>query len=53
MASHGLVPVQKLRCMHPHVDIGTAVTPVFGAEMEGAVPGPSGRSRYHRVLAPN
>jgi len=56
MASHGLVPVQKLRRRKEvHVDIDTTVTPVFGAEMQGAVPGPNpqyhGRPSYHPILA--
>jgi len=56
MASHGLVSAQKLRRRKEvHVDIDTTVTPVFGLEMEGAVPGPNphyhGRPSYHPILA--
>jgi hypothetical protein len=38
-----------------HLDIDTTVTPVFGAEIEGALPGPNpkyhGRPSFHPVLA--
>lgn len=56
MVTQGLVPVRSLRRRQVvHLDIDTTVTPVFGAEMEGAVPGPNphyrGRPSYHPILA--
>jgi len=56
MVTHGLVPVRSLRQRRiVHLDIDTTVTPVFGAEMQGAVPGPNpryrGRPSYHPIVA--
>jgi hypothetical protein len=56
MVSHGLEPVRRLRRRQAvHLDIDTTVTPVFGAELEGALPGPNphyhGRRSYHPILA--
>jgi hypothetical protein len=56
MASHGLEPVRGLRKRkRVHLDIDTSVTPVFGDQMQGAVPGPNphyhGRPSYHPILA--
>ena len=56
MVLHGLMAVRQLRRRKVvHLDIDTTVTPVFGTEMEGAVPGPNpryhGRPSYHPILA--
>ncbi len=55
-AEHGLALVrQPLKLRVVHLDIDTTVTPVFGNEIEGAVPGPNpkyhGRPSFHPVLA--
>lgn len=56
VAEHGLsllrdAPKSKI----VHMDIDSTVTPVFGAEIEGAVPGPNpkyhGRPSFHPVMA--
>jgi hypothetical protein len=56
MVVHGLIAGRRLRntsCVH--LDIDTSVMPVFGAELEGAVPGHNpqyhGRPSYHPILA--
>ncbi len=51
-----LVPGRALRRrQRAHLDIDTTVTPVFGAEMQGAVAGPNphdrGRPSYHPIAA--
>jgi len=56
MVTHGLVPVRALRRrQRGHLDIDTTVTPVFGAEMHGAVAGPNphylGRPSHHPIVA--
>jgi hypothetical protein len=56
MAAHGLAPLGRAgRLSVAHLDIDTTVTPVFGAEVEGALPGPNpkyhGRPSFHPVLA--
>jgi len=56
MVTHGLVPVRALRRrQRGHLDIDTTVTPVFGAEMQGAVARPNphylGRPSYHPIVA--
>jgi len=56
MAAHGLAPLGRPgRLDVVHLDIDTTVTPVFGAEVEGALPGPNpkyhGRPSFHPVLA--
>jgi hypothetical protein len=56
MAEHGLSLVRRpLKLRVVHLDIDTTVTPVFGSEIEGALPGPNpkyhGRSSFHPVLA--
>jgi hypothetical protein len=56
MVSHGLKPARALRKRRlVHLDIDTTVTPVFGLEMQGAVPGPNphyhGRPSYHPIVA--
>jgi len=56
MIAEGLAPVRSLRGNRVvHLDIDTTVTPVFGAEMQGAVPGPNphyrGRPSYHPMVA--
>jgi hypothetical protein len=56
MVTHGQVPLWELRAQRAvHLDIDTTVTPVFGAEMEGAVAGPNpryrGRPSYHPIVA--
>lgn len=56
MAEHGLAPVRRsLKPRVVHLDIDTTVTPIFGDEIEGALPGPNpkyhGRPSHHPVLA--
>jgi hypothetical protein len=56
MAEHGLAPVRRsLKQRVVHLDIDTTVTPIFGDEIEGALPGPNpkyhGRPSHHPVLA--
>jgi hypothetical protein len=56
MIRHGLAPVRRLqRRSMVHLDIDTTVTPVFGEQMQGAVPGPNphyhGRPSYHPIVA--
>jgi hypothetical protein len=56
MAEHGLALVRRpLKLRVVHLDIDTTVTPVFGREIEGALPGPNpkyhGRPSFHPVLA--
>lgn len=56
MAEHGLAHVRRsLKARTVHLDIDTTVTPVFGTEIEGALPGPNpkyhGRPSHHPVLA--
>lgn len=55
VAEHGLMPVRRLKLRVVHLDIDTTVTPVFGSEIEGALPGPNpkyhGRPSHHPVLA--
>ena len=56
MAEHGLAAVRRsLKLRVVHLDIDTTVTPVFGSEIEGALPGPNpkyhGRASFHPVLA--
>jgi len=56
MAEHGLAPVgRSLKQRVVHLDIDTTVTPIFGDEIEGALPGPNpkyhGRPSHHPVLA--
>jgi hypothetical protein len=55
VARHGLLPLHGQRHGIVHVDIDTSVLPLFGAQMEGAVPGPNpryhGRPSFHPVIA--
>lgn len=56
MAEHGLALVRRpIELRVVHLDIDTTVTPVFGSEIEGALPGPNpkyhGRPSFHPVLA--
>jgi hypothetical protein len=55
MAEHGLSLLRRLKLSVVHLDIDTTVTPVFGSEIEGALPGPNpkyhGRPSFHPVLA--
>jgi len=56
MAEHGLSLARRsLKLRVVHLDIDTTVTPVFGEEIEGALPGPNpkyhGRPSHHPVLA--
>ncbi len=56
MAEHGLALVRRpLKLRVVHLDIDTTVEPVFGSEIEGALPGPNpkfhGRPSFHPVLA--
>jgi hypothetical protein len=55
VAEHGLAPARPLKLHVAHLDIDTTVTPVFGSEIEGALPGPNpkyhGRPSFHPVLA--
>jgi hypothetical protein len=55
VADHGLVRVPKLRGPFVHLDVDTSVVPIFGDELEGAVPGPNpryhGRPSFHPMLA--
>ena len=56
MAEHGLAAVRRpLKLRVVHLDLDTTVTPVFGSEIEGALPGPNpkyhGRPSFHPVLA--
>jgi hypothetical protein len=55
VAEHGLAPIRTREMHVVHLDIDTTVTPVFGAEIEGALPGPNpryhGRPSFHPVLA--
>jgi Transposase DDE domain group 1 len=55
-AEHGLALLRRSsKWGVVHLDIDTTVTPVFGAEIEGALPGPNpkyhGRPSFHPVLA--
>jgi hypothetical protein len=55
MATHGLARASKLSGPFVHLDVDTSVVPIFGDEVEGAVPGPNpryrGRPSYHPMLA--
>jgi hypothetical protein len=56
MAQHGLETVRRTKKLRvAHLDIDTTVEPVFGEEVDGAVPGPNphyrGRPSYHPILA--
>jgi hypothetical protein len=56
VAEHGLAPGRRpLKLGVAHLDIDTTVTPVFGSEIDGALPGPNpkyhGRPSFHPVLA--
>jgi Transposase DDE domain group 1 len=55
VAAHGLVRVPQLRGTFVYLDVDTSVLPVFGEELEGALPGPNpkyrGRPSYHPMLA--
>jgi hypothetical protein len=55
MASHGLARVSNLAGPFVHLDVDTSVVPIFGDDVEGAVPGPNpryrGRPSYHPMLA--
>lgn len=56
MSGHGLAPLRRMRSLREvHLDIDTTVAPVFGSDIEGAVPGPNpryhGRPAYHPILA--
>jgi hypothetical protein len=56
MAQHGLETVRRTKKLRvAHLDIDTTVEPIFGDEVEGALPGPNphyrGRPSYHPVLA--
>jgi hypothetical protein len=56
MAAHGLALLRRSsKWGVVHLDIDTTVTPLFGDEIEGAMPGPNpkyhGRPSHHPVLA--
>ena len=55
MSEHGLAPVKAKSRKQVHLDIDTTVEPLFGAQIEGALPGSNpryhGRPSYHPMLA--